>query len=85
MITKKHIAAKLAAYLDHEIPLAALVDWSEREFMDGEFAAADAEVIARSLARLGLADVREFGLTWEDCHDLLKDLGYSAVVKLVAV
>ncbi|MDH5564448.1 MAG: hypothetical protein OEY91_12605 [Nitrospirota bacterium] len=30
------------------------------------------------VARLGVADVRAFGLTWEDCEQLLKRLGYSA-------
>jgi hypothetical protein len=36
------------------------------------------------LARLGLADVRAFGLTWDDCEELLRELGYSARVEIAA-
>jgi hypothetical protein len=28
--------------------------------------------------------VRAFGLTWEDCEQLLRQLGYSARVEIVA-
>ena len=31
-----------------------------------------------------LADVRAFGLTWDDCEHLLKQLGYAAQVHIVA-
>jgi hypothetical protein len=34
--------------------------------------------LADIVARLGVADVREFGLSWEDCEQLLKRLGYTA-------
>jgi hypothetical protein len=36
------------------------------------------------ISRLGVADVRAFGLAWEDCEDLLKKLGYAARVEVVA-
>jgi hypothetical protein len=36
------------------------------------------------VARVGVADVRAFGLTWEDCEQLLTQLGYSAQVSIVA-
>ena len=32
------------------------------------------------VARLGLADVRAFGLTWEDCEAFLSRLGYRAKI-----
>jgi hypothetical protein len=38
-----------------------------------------------AVARLGLADVWAFGLTWEDCESILKQLGYDARVEIVAV
>ena len=38
-----------------------------------------------TVVRLGLADVQAFGLTWEDCASLLKQLGYDARVEIVAV
>ena len=34
--------------------------------------------IRDAVARLGLADVRAFGLTWADCQSILKQLGYNA-------
>ncbi len=42
------------------------------------------ERIRDVVARLGLADVRAFGLTWEDCEQFLESLGYSARVEVVA-
>jgi hypothetical protein len=34
---------------------------------------------------LGVADVRAFGLTWEECQQLLGDLGFAAQVHIEAV
>ena len=36
------------------------------------------------VARLGVADVREFGLTWSDCEDRLRRLGFHARIDIVA-
>jgi len=83
-ITKRTVADKIAAYLRHEISLAELVDWAERALLDDEFEEADATAISRVVARLGVADVRAFGLTWEDCEELLRSLGYAARVEVVA-
>jgi hypothetical protein len=62
-ITRQTVAEKLAAYLHHQTPLAQLVDWAENAVMAGEFTAADAPMLTQVVARLGLADVRTFGLT----------------------
>jgi len=83
-ITKKTVADKIAAYLHHEIKLAQLVDWSENVLMDGELADRDAGTISSVVARLGVADVRAFGLAWEDCEELLHQLGFSPRVEVVA-
>jgi hypothetical protein len=83
-ITKQTVADKIAAYLHHEITLAQLVDWAERTLLDGEFAEADAGTISAVVARLGVADVRAFGLAWEDCEQLLHRLGFSPRVEVVA-
>jgi hypothetical protein len=37
-----------------------------------------------AVARLGLADVRAFGLTWQDCQEIFRSLGLSAKIDLVA-
>jgi hypothetical protein len=34
------------------------------------------------VARIGVADVRAFGLTWEDCEQSLMDLGYRTEVQI---
>ena len=84
-ITRADVAHKLAAYLHHEIPLNALVAWANVAMMEGDFAEAYCDAIRDAVARLGLADVRVFGLTWEDCANILKQLGYDARVEIVAV
>lgn len=82
-ITRQAVAEKLAAYLHHQTPLAQVVDWAENAVMAGEFAPADAPMLTQVVGRLGLADVRAFGLTWEDCEQMLRALGYSVRVELV--
>ncbi|MCE0521863.1 MAG: hypothetical protein LV480_03015 [Methylacidiphilales bacterium] len=83
-ITKKTVADKIAAYLHHEMTLAQLVDWSENVLIEGEIAQPDAGAISSVIARLGVADVRAFGLAWEDCEELLHQLGFSPRVEVVA-
>lgn len=51
--------------------------------MDGEFEEKGAASISAVVSRLGLADVRAFGLTWEDCEELLGQLGFSARIEIV--
>ena len=82
-ITKQTVAHKIAAYLHHEIALAQLVDWAENALMDAEFAEQHAATLSAVISRLGVADVRAFGLTWEDCEGLLRQLGYAARVDVV--
>lgn len=83
LITKQTVADQLAAYLRHEVTLAGLVDWAENALMEAEFAPGEEAVLARVTARLGVADVRAFGLSWEDCEGLLSELGYAARVELI--
>ncbi len=84
-ITKQTVAEKIAAYLHHEMTLTQLVDWAEIALMDGELAEGDTKTISNVIARLGVADVRAFGLAWEDCEELLRQLGFSPRVEVVAV
>lgn len=83
-ITKQTVADQIAAYLHHEQTLAQLVDWSEKALMDGEFAEGDEGMLASAVARLGVADVRAFGLTWEDCEALLHEIGFAPKIEVVA-
>ena len=83
-MTRQLVADKLAAYLQHDLSLADLVDWAEYAMMDAELERQNFSAIRDVVARLGLADVRAFGLTWEDCEELLKRLGYAAHVQIMA-
>lgn len=83
MVTKQTVADKIAAYLHHRITLEELVDWAENALMEGEFDGKDATSISAVVSRLGVADVRAFGLTWTDCEELLRQLGFSARIEIV--
>ena len=83
-ITKQTVADQIAAYLHHELSLAQLVDWAECALMDGELDERDAQTVSAVIARLGVADVRTFGLTWEDCETLLHQLGFTSRIEVVA-
>ena len=83
-ITKNTVADRIAAYLHHEITMTQLVEWSESVLMDGELDQEDVATIADVIARLGVADVRAFGLTWEDCETLLGKLGFAPRVDVVS-
>jgi cobyrinic acid a,c-diamide synthase len=83
-ITKQTVADKIAAYLRHDISLAELASWAEDAMMNDDFAEDETSTIAAVVARLGVADVRAFGLAWEDCEQLLRQLGYAARVDIVA-
>ena len=85
IITKQTVALRIAAYLRHEITLAQLIDWAEQALMDVDLDGTDTETIAAVLARLGVSDVRAFGFTWEDCEDMLRQLGYVPRVDVIAV
>ena len=83
IITKQTVADQIAAYLRHGITQAQLVDWAENALMEGEFDEKDAATISAVVARLGVADVRAFGLTWADCEELLGQLGFAARIEIV--
>ena len=85
IITKQTVAEKIAAYFHHEITVVQLADWAEQAMMDGEFHESDAKTLSSVIARLGVADVRAFGLAWEDCVELLRQLGFSPRVEIVQV
>ena len=83
MITRENVVDKIRAYLHHEISLEVLVDWAETAMMEGEFDDRDHDIIREVVAGIGLADVRAFGLTWDECEKLLRALGCSTRVEIV--
>ena len=83
MVTRTEVRRKLLDYLNRQITLAELVEWAENAMMEGEFDEQDAGLLTDIVARLGLADVREFGLSWDDCYEYLGRLGYRVEVTAV--
>jgi len=84
VITSKMVANKLSEYLHHQLSLSELVDWAENAMMAGDFSDKNYETIREIVSRLGVADVKAFGLSWEDCQQFLKRLGYTIRVEVVA-
>jgi len=84
-LTHEALAHKLVAYLHRAISLDELVAWANFAMVEADFEEAYYDAIRDAVARLGLADVQAFGLTWEDCAGILKQLGYDARVELIAV
>ena len=76
IVTRKKLAQKLTDYLFHRTAFSDLVDWAELAMMDAEFEEQHFELIREIVARLGVGDVRTFGMTWEDCEEFLSKLGY---------
>ena len=83
-ITRETVVRKLDAYLHHQLSLDDLVAWANTALMEGDFEEKHFDAIRDVVARLGLAEVRAFGLTWEECENLLQQLGYHARVEIVA-
>ena len=81
-IEGKDVVAKLRDYFDHRVSLPELVDWAEQAMMDADFSGKDWKKVRDIVARIGVADVRAFGLTWEDCEQSLMELGYRTEVQI---
>jgi hypothetical protein len=85
VVTKKILVDKLLQYINRQIDLAALVSWSEEMMQEADLDGKDFELIRDILGRIGLADVREFGLTWDDSYEYLHRLGFDVKVELLEV
>lgn len=84
MITRQTIGKQLRAYLNSELSFAQLVDWTETAMVDDEMEEGYDRMLFDMLARIGVADVKEFELSWQDIVDMLDKLGYRANVALTA-
>lgn len=79
-VNKKDVADKILAYVNRSISLEQMIDWAENMICEAEYDEKDFELIKDILSHLGLADVKEFGLSWDDCYDYLSRLGYQVKV-----
>ena len=85
MTTKKIIVEKLLAYLQHHLSSAALADWAETTSMDSYYEDDEHHTIRNILTQLGMADVKAFGLEYQDCEAIMQKLGYTLEVKALSV
>lgn len=85
MITRHDVVAKLTDYLHHRLTVNELVEWAEQAMMEEEFDSSNFETLRDIVSRIGLADVREFGLVWEDCEGFLSRLGYRVRIEVSEV
>jgi len=85
MITRHTVAAQLTGYLHQRLTLDEIVDWANQAMMDEEFDDQEFDMLRDIIGRLGLADVREFGLTWDNCIAFLARLGYQVRVEVSEV
>lgn len=80
IITKETLTNMIEEYLNRQITKAELVDWAENMVCDAEFEEENADLIKKILGYLGLSDVKEFGLSWDDCYSYLHELGHDVEV-----
>jgi hypothetical protein len=83
MVTKQVAAGAILSYLRHEISLTQFVGWAEDSLLEAQFSDEDMDVLTRVFGRLGLADVRTFGLSWEECEEMMHMLGYTLQVQMM--
>jgi hypothetical protein len=83
MITRQKTAEQLTSYLNHKITLEQLVEWAENSIMEGDMEPDYAKPLMKILGQLAAADVKEFGLLWEDCEKIMNVLGYDLKVNTI--
>ena len=85
IVTRQQVAQKLSDYLHNRMTLEELANWAEQVMQDGDFAEEDFDLLRDIVGRIGLSDVRAFGLTWEDCQSYLSRLGYKAHITVLEI
>lgn len=77
MITKEIIKQRIQDYLLLKINLQSLVDWAEESFMQAEFEEKDSAIISDILSKIGVSNVKNFGIQWHEWNEFLSMLGYE--------
>jgi hypothetical protein len=85
VVSKKNLVKKIQDYLNQRITLDQLVAWAENVMSEADFEEKYFDEIRDIVAKIGLADVRAFGLTWEECENFLSRLGYRAQIEITEV
>jgi hypothetical protein len=85
MITRNQVVEKINKYLNHTISKAQLIGWAESALNDEDFEEKYFDQINEALKKIGLADVNNFDLVWEDYENILKSLDYKITVEISRV
>jgi hypothetical protein len=80
-INKQIVGKKLLSYLQHKISLNELVDWAENAIMKHDFQPKEAKPLREVLGKIGVADVKMFGISWDECEKLMRKLGYKLKIE----
>ena len=83
MLNRQIVAQHLGDYLKGQTSLAALVGWAEKAIMEGDLEPGSEKLLMQLLGRIAAADVKEFGLLWEDCEDIMQQLGFVIKVDVL--
>jgi hypothetical protein len=73
------VAQRIGQYLNREISKEKLIAWCENAMQEESFEDRAAKDI---VARLGLADSKNFEVSYEDLSSLLSGLGYQMKVEV---
>jgi len=82
IVTRKMLANKLIKYINRETDLSSFISWAEEMTKEADFEDKDFELLRDILVRIGLAEAREFSLSWDDSYDYLHKLGYDVKVEV---
>ncbi|MBK8396709.1 MAG: hypothetical protein IPL26_15925 [Leptospiraceae bacterium] len=82
MITKETVKQRIQDYLLLKISLRSLVEWAEDSFMQAEFDEKDATIISDILSKIGVSNVKNFGIQWHEWNEFLSMLGYEIRIEL---
>ena len=85
MITRDIVAAKINDFLTHKIKKQELVDWAENALNNAEYEEKYFEQINSAISKIGLADIKNFDLVWEDYEAILSSLGFNIQVEISRV
>ena len=81
-VTRQQLADKIGDYLQHRITLEGLATWAENAQLDGNYEEKYFDPINEALSKIGLANVENFELAWEDYEHFLSRLGYAIKVQI---
>ncbi|MDN3510335.1 hypothetical protein [Candidatus Jettenia sp. AMX1] len=85
IVTREMLVNMLIDYINRRIDTSNLISWAEDMMREADFEDQYFELLRDITARIGLADVREFGLYWDDCCDYLHKLGYRVKIEILEI